>query len=280
MNALINFIIRSNIFVALCAASLVWQTSILMSLKGHALFETWVVFLSTGFIYNLHRMQKASPISKGTVRSPDGGLKLNRIMAMCFLIAFIPSLFYFESRHYLVFLVGGLFSLAYSFSFIKIGEKWYSLRTMPFTKLFAIVFVWTLMTAVFPLEKSFLLGDAHAFILLERIFFLLAITIPFDIRDMVTDKEEGIKTFPIQFGWIPSKRIAQVCALAFMLVAWLAWSSGFQTKAQFLALSLSALLTLVLCQQSRLESSSRHFTLALEGLSLVQSLLVGLFYFM
>ncbi|MEQ9063985.1 MAG: UbiA family prenyltransferase [Vicingaceae bacterium] len=273
MNKLKIFIIRSNFYVALCAASLVIQTGLLLEPEMNYLFEALVVFLSTGCIYNLHRMQKSGLVPW---KKPDLiGFKksLNPIMTLVFLIFLAPCFFFFERHHFAVFTIGGIFSIAYSFP-IKVGSRWHNLRTIPFGKLPSIVFVWTLMSVVFPLGFESLGCMDYTLIVLLRIFFLLAITVPFDIRDMEADRIEGIKTIPILVGWRRSRSISLLFIALFSVVVIMAVQISVLSMTKGLALIFSAILTSFLISRTSPVSLPSHFTFSVEGLSLVQTLIL------
>ena len=275
MKGVFDFLVRSNIFVAICASSLVWQTGILMDIPGHFGFETLVVFLTTGFIYNLHRLKK----QRETLRNMmvwDGKGRIHITMALFFLLAFLPLLFWFQPWHFKIFILGGILSLAYSFTFIHIGGRKYSLRTLPYSKLFVIVLVWVMMTVIFPVMPGKLFDPEHVFILLERLSFLLAITIPFDIRDMDLDAHEGIVTIPIELGWKRSRQAAMFASLVLAAISILAWYLGLHSLEQCMALCISAAMTLFLIARTSPQSTPPHFAIFMEGLSLFQSVVVAI----
>lgn len=82
------------------------------------------------------------------------------------------------------------------------------LRERPGIKLFAIAAVWTFVSVVFPLWDSLSWRDVG--LVFSRMFFIVAITIPFDIRDYHEDARE-MWTLPRIWG----RKKAWQMALAF-----------------------------------------------------------------
>lgn len=117
------------------------------------------------------------------------------------LVMFISGLFcvvygfwYLDFRVILVLGVLGAISIFYSYT---IFDK--TLRSLPNIKILAIGLVWS-VTAVLPA----IIDRQHwspqiAFLALSLFFYVIAITIPFDIRDLDED-DASMKTLPQRFG--------------------------------------------------------------------------------
>ena len=93
------------------------------------------------------------------------------------------------------------------------------LRSIPFLKVFLIAYVWTSMSSIFPAligAKSLLetpvleLGVAH-------FCFVLAITLPFDIRDVYRDANANLPTIPQLLGISRTKVVAIVSLAIFYI---------------------------------------------------------------
>jgi 4-hydroxybenzoate polyprenyltransferase len=53
---------------------------------------------------------------------------------------------------------------------------------------------------------------------IERGLFILAITIPFDIRDIINDAKKNVRTLPSVMGWKNSIILAEVLLILFMVL--------------------------------------------------------------
>jgi len=93
-----------------------------------------------------------------------------------------------------VLAIMGLFYVVYVVRFIPYNNKWLALRDIPFLKIFVIAFVWALVTGLLPLISSkdlIQINLQHILFLTKQFLFVVAITIPFDIRDMKYDVEKA-----------------------------------------------------------------------------------------
>jgi hypothetical protein len=93
-----------------------------------------------------------------------------------------------------------LISLLYALPFIPSGRERKALREIPGIKIFLIAAVWTVITLLLPMKASGMaIGAFEKSLLIERFFFILAITIPFDIRDLDHDAKD-MRTLPQLMG--------------------------------------------------------------------------------
>ena len=188
--------------MAIAVACLTFTTGLMfsVSLINECLFS----FFGTLFIYNCARLTKYSNLgSKKNARF----LFIKRYYKHLFIItlfAFFCSIYYFfqfsSNSLYLLFFCSVL-ALFYSIPIFNI-------RNVPGLKLFLIAFIWTALTFVIPLLNTKIQFDLDFyFLFFQRFLFLVAITIPFDIRDFKIDKK-SIKSLPMLVGVKKSKWIA------------------------------------------------------------------------
>lgn len=110
-----------------------------------------------------------------------------------------------------VLLILFICALISAFYVIRIGKK--NLREIPFIKIHLIAFSWTLLLIVFPIINEG--HNNHIFeIGLAHYTYVLAVTIPFDIRDLKYDSKDQ-STIPQIMGVKASKGLA----IALLLVS-------------------------------------------------------------
>ena len=199
-------------------------------------------------------------------------------MSSVSLLFLLPCLSYFESWHWSIFGIGGIIAITYSIPVLGFKSKKYSLRTAPYVKLFALVIVWMLMTVIFPLKEINIDRPEVLLIILERLCFLFAITLPFDIRDMEMDREQQVLTIPLKYGWKHSLMLSKGFLLVFFILVLLGYFKTIHNIFHASALLISVLITFIAIQKSKPDSSLIHYTFYLEGTSLVQSLLIWFSY--
>ena len=83
----------------------------------------------------------------------------------------------------------------------------FGLRNTPYLKIFLIAASWSISTVLLTYFENNLLIDQRFYLeIFARFFFILGITIPFDIRDLKFDNRR-LNTIPIVFGFDDSKKI-------------------------------------------------------------------------
>jgi hypothetical protein len=93
-----------------------------------------------------------------------------------------------------------IISMLYALPFIPSGGEKKALREVPGIKIFLIATVWTFITLLLPMKASGIaIGAFEQSLLIERFCFILAITIPFDIRDLDHDSKD-MHTLPQLMG--------------------------------------------------------------------------------
>jgi len=105
-------------------------------------------------------------------------------------------------------------TLLYSIPFIKTGTQQKRLRDIGYLKIGLIALTWALVCGNLPLlqaQESYKFAQ-HATVFFEKFLFIIAITIPFDIRDMDYDASINVKTLPIRLG-IGKALIVAICCL-------------------------------------------------------------------
>ena len=91
------------------------------------------------------------------------------------------------------------------------------LRDLPYVKIFIIGIVWVGCCVFLPLFLAEKMNPKTALFLLAQWFFIIALTLPFDIRDIYFDKANALKTIPIKLGIKKTKILVVfllVCVLA------------------------------------------------------------------
>ncbi len=178
------------------------------------------LFFSTLFLYPLHRLAglrltlplEYSQAQKSVKKTPQ-------IARTSLVIGFIGTTFFaFQlSKEIFQFLIPlGVISITYSLPLIPTQSGWKRLRDIPGIKIYAISIVVTLTTSTIPLLLLHQFGISDLILLgFQRLLFILAITIPFDVRDIRIDQKWSLKTIPILFG----KERALKLSIALLVIA-------------------------------------------------------------
>ena len=225
MNLLVKFlnlIVYSNLFIALGALAVTLQSKYLWSGSQSMDSIAYFIFAATLSLYAFHRLVG---IDKTKSLSDKGRFLVivnyrSHILAYA-IIALIISVYFFLQLKMLtkvIILVPSIFSAAYVAPIFGNGRR---LRDLPFVKLFIIAFSWSILTTIVPsLEWYGMVDYTTIMMALERFFFLLFITLPFDIRDHFIDQKSNIKTISNSFGIRIAKIIAIVFGIFYLFFAW------------------------------------------------------------
>lgn len=274
----IRFYVYSNVHISLCALIFV-MGSYKLSGVGFDIHYTLLVASSTLVSYNLHRMiglSKASNRSK-TERFrylidhqlAAGLIVLIGMAIMAYNVLFVdPSLLYVLSGL-------GIITGLYLLPILKNKKR---LRDLPFIKIAAISIVWS---GIFLLPLINNPNDRFSILFLVLIFiekalFIFALTIPFDVRDILIDKEQSVKTIATAFQPKHLLRIIKwsliICAIINIVLF------SYSVTYFHVSLALIALYAAqyILSHRSIKETHELYYLGILDGIILVN----GLVYFM
>lgn len=115
----------------------------------------------------------------------------------------------------------GLISTLYNVPEKRKGIIHLPLRSIPALKIFLIAYVWSAMSSFLPsiLEEEVVFTSKTIMVFLANFLFILAITLPFDIRDYATDNKKMLITFPKIIGIHLTKILALICMTGFILIS-------------------------------------------------------------
>jgi 4-hydroxybenzoate polyprenyltransferase len=198
-------LVNSNAYVSIPILAITIETYMQIGVLNFHSAYIGFLFFSTLFLYPLHRLIGISltyPIDfTKAQREVD---KHPRLAQFSVGIGAIGTIYFswaigFEILQLLIPL--GIVSIAYSAPVIPTTDGWKRLRDLKGIKIYAITGVVSITTAMVPL---WLLNDINLTDILligfQRFLFILAITIPFDIRDMRMDEKWNLKTIPLLIG--------------------------------------------------------------------------------
>ena len=220
-----DLILYGNFWIAIGATSMAFQTQYLLVHHLRLTPLTGFIFSATLFLYALHRIVG---LEKTKAFQQKGRYKIIATFSSHILIYAILGglasfiLFWYLPAPLKWLIVGiGLISIAYVLPFIGAKRR---LRDLSYIKVFAIAIVWPLVSVLLPayefgMQASLLV----ALLMLEKFCFLMAITLPFDIRDIEVDLFNNVKTIPNQIGAQRSVYLAEM----FLFMATFIFSIGY-----------------------------------------------------
>ncbi len=294
LRAAFDFYLYSNLHMTLCALALTANTGLLLNLNI-PLFVYLCIGSGTFFLYNIQRLYASwnlAEVEKHTTERHFWIAK-NRtaltVLSICSVITgLLGCLFWFQqagSEYFfseLIYLIGipALISLAYALPFIPFKKRWLRLRDLPFIKIFLIAFVWAWVTVTIPERLALktiqiaipeVLFSEHTSWFWASFSFLLALTIPFDIRDIRIDGAD-LKVLPVLLGVRGAKWLS-ACLLLLCPAIWffyLVKSSLIREYpehfAMLIGLSLWALIAVVVVSFASPKRHEYYFSFWVDGL--------------
>ncbi|HAW21412.1 MAG TPA: hypothetical protein DCX14_14615 [Flavobacteriales bacterium] len=224
---LIASLVYSNFFVAIVLSCLATST---FFIEVDLIFD-WrlivFIFLASFLLYSFHRIYKLDSIPLNLGGARHHWVKENyrtTLVAMTIslvgLFVLLPNL----SPNTLFWLApAALISLGYTVPLIPYESKWIRIRDIPLVKPFVIALIVSYLTYSFPIldqrGSPGVLHSAHYAALFERFLFLLIVTIPFEVRDLKSDKSAHLKTLATTLGSSNATRLCYVLAFIWALMA-------------------------------------------------------------
>lgn len=277
---LLNLISHSNLFIALGALAVTLQSKYLWS--GNWSFDamSYFIFASTLSLYAFHRLVGIDKTKSLEDKGRFAVIKDYRSHIMIYGIAalLVSVYFYFQLKDLtkVVIILPGIFSLAYIAPIFGKGKR---LRDLPYLKVFVIAFSWAVLTAIVPSLEWYGMIDYTTLVMaLERFFFLLFITIPFDIRDHHIDQKSNIRTISNGFGIAKAKLICIAFGILYLFFVWQNYNTyavyGIKTV---YAHGICFLLGLGLVWGASPKRHDYYFAFLFDGLLIIQFILILLF---
>jgi hypothetical protein len=204
---LFNFYINASIHVALAVYALTRVTEVYFDLPYNPHLDAFI-FFGTITGYNF---VKYAGVAKFYHRSLTKSLRLIQIFSLvCFvLLCYFGVLLPLKTLTY--FAPFAVLTLLYIIPFLGGFQK--NLRAISYLKIFVVAGVWSGVTTSIPL-----LVNGHEFtsdlllLFVQRMLFVLALILPFEIRDMQLDIED-IRTLPQKIGIEQTKKVGLVLLL-------------------------------------------------------------------
>jgi 4-hydroxybenzoate polyprenyltransferase len=282
---LANTIIHTNISLAVAAVLLTVSAQIQLGLKPQWQPFLFLIFSGTLFEYNRHRIVilffQGGMLNSGKHELFRRNQKIFFLTALILGIAFVAAALSTKTGVLLTFLLLGFLTLSYSGLGFENKKHHYKLREIPYLKIFLITSIWSVSTILLPVIQAGneIFNSRVILLFAERFFFIFAIAIQFDIRDMQADQRAGLKTIPLLIG--QDKAII----LSFLTLAASLFFSVFHYPNQndwfiLWALCISTAITYLFLKIHFFKNLTRYYYQVLDGALLLQGILVLGFYFL
>lgn len=210
-----DFYINSSIHVSLAVVAMCWVTYLNLDISVNFKLLAFVFFSSvTG--YNFVKYAEIAGLHH---RSLAQSLKSIQIFSLVCGVGMVVLAFFMPLEVWVLCGILGFITLLYAVPFfLPTSRSRGNLRSISGIKIYIIALVWTGVTVAIPLVAVSVEYSWDIFILgLQRFLLVLALMIPFEIRDMQVDAK-SLKTLPQVRGMKAAKVIGVVWLVAFLML--------------------------------------------------------------
>lgn len=272
---LFDIYLYGNFHIALGALALALVTR---DLFGYALRTELLVFIFCGTL-SLYTMQRlpASFLDKNArkIFTRHYWNTQNRVMMAILTVingaAGVWSYFQLLPRSQVIALIPAVISLAYAFPLLPTRKGWRRLRDVRGIKIYLISIVWGFVCVILPAaaarEQPFLWYSIPVQLwALANALIILALTIPFDVRDLYYDGDK-LATLPALLGVRRATELGAfllVITMIILVIVHLVWFVG--TLQQVVAVEAWSLASTVVIIRSRPGRSEYYFSFVVDGM--------------
>lgn len=270
IKSVVDLILYSSLHISIGAALLAWETFVICGIPTDWNYVL-LIFYATMLIYSLHRI-----IGIQLVESSDDNERFRIIrkfrshLIIYAVLAFIGcgySVLNIDPQYHYYFLIPAAISLLYVIPFFG-GQR---LRDMNYIKLILIAMVWAYVCSAIPILKDGPTEAKDVLWILEKFFFIVAITIPFDVRDIEVDRRSGVETIATRLG---QRRSYHLSFLILLIGFIMLMTSVYHYKLGvniWLMASVIYILTGIAIYLSRNKKSDYYFSGLLDGTIILRS---------
>ena len=283
LKRLFSGLVFDNIFIALCAVALV-QVSRKVLHQAYAITAVdSFVFFSTLLVYNLHKslslLPRQSPFAVLNLILSSQLSRPFRALIYSGILGTAASFILLDALQQILVTGLALVTFAYSFPVLKIKNTRKRIRELFIIKVLVISLVWSIVTAGLPAVHERFSSIPFFLLFTERLLFIFAITIPFEIRDMEQEKKWGNKTLPVVLGAQKSKHLAYLLLALFSVLVLAHFLLVCRPAEPSLAAAmiLSAGAAGLLIYLTEMQRSSFFFKFFVDGTMMLQFIFVILF---
>ena len=279
---LIATFIQSNIYISLAAVVLTVATQVQLGMRPQWHPYLFIIFFATLFEYNLHRLitvlTNRDALKSEKHRWVNENLKAFYLLVFVSVAGFGIVALLANKEVLITFAPIAMVTLFYSIPVSRNRRHLFRLREIPYLKIFIIAIVWSTSTILLPIVQSTeTFSQTHILLMLtERFFFILSITIPFDIRDLEADRQQELRTIPILLGEKISLRLSYLFLLIFFLISVFHYISEKELT-MLMAMGLSGITTYFFLKINYFKNIPFYHYGILDGTLLLQGILIIIF---
>ena len=274
---LFDFFVFSSLFIALCAVLMVYQTCVLFSLP-FSLPLAGFVFSGSVCSYNFHWYLTPPKVEQATEKE-TWNISNKKIHLVLFVTGLIGSAVFtfLLLEHWFWLAITAFVTFLYSAPKIPIPVFSY-LKRIAIGKTIFLAFAWMHVTTLLPMVMTLkTLNSPQVWFLVNRFFYIYAICILFDYRDVEEDRRTGIRSL---ITYLNEKGIDSLFwGSIFIVIVSLGLLVGYFSLGEIVALLIPLVILSLLYYPSKKNTSDYMYYFILDGLMMLSAPLLLLFKF-
>lgn len=209
----VKILVDSNIWIALATVCFYYLSVIQLGEQIVVSATPIFLFFSTIFTYTFFQILDSDRKKK----------LVSKLLLIISFLVLLVSAFYLSYPTLLILVCSALLTFLYATPFFSLGKNRFNFRKLWFLKSAIVALVWTFSCAVIPLLEFNATSSQLLWFSLEKFLFILAISLPYDIKDISKDRQEkGMTSFVMKFGVNRTKQISSFLLLfAFVLAVFI-----------------------------------------------------------
>lgn len=268
---IVNLLLYGGAFIGLCAAAITSLTFELIGSVDLHLSYVLLIGTSTAALYSAHRVIGLHKLEHVTTHDRYAVIRKYKYHIWMYCVGWVLITVYLflpvmDFEYILWLLPGGSIALAYVIPFLSQGRR---LRDFGWLKIIMIGWSWAWLTAFLPAYYFNHLPLFIAVIIgIERMLFIIAITIPFEIRDIRIDQSVGLITLPSHIGSKKTFRLGVLLCIIFSFLS-LFLAIQFNDIPYFIACIVAAAITVWILKMSTSIKDDYFFSGLTDGLMVI-----------
>ncbi len=163
-----------------------------------------------------------------------------------------------------------LFYTHFPYYLLRIKKR---IKDFGLLKIVTLAFLWTLVTVWLPVDETNFSGFSFQLVFLRRFMFIFILCLLFDIRDTEIDRKENIATLSVKLGIKNSYTLCYLLLIIFILPSIIQFIYLYDSI-QLMAMLISAAATAIIIEYSKKNNSDVVYLFYIDGMMLLQALLV------
>jgi len=269
---IIYFILYSNLLISVSSVTLTLSTFLL--LRTDPEFSDipflYFIFAATFLTYNIHiwyEKEGDDPALPRNLWRRQHTLLIKSLFIL-FGAGLLEALFFISEKVIWLTLPLAIFSLFYSAPLLNF-------KKVPFLKIFLISYVWSVSTVILPsVNKGYHAVDTEVLeIVVQRFILILALAIPFDIRDIEVDRKNNIETLPTWLGFERARLLSVVLLVFFIILGCFFYGLDYSFFGR-LAIGGLAIYLIIKIKRSR---SDLYYMVCIDGIMILSYVFLYIF---